>query len=144
MSGADVMPTSGSVNLNQVGGVAVALGQALMAASLPVTMASNQPGIGVFGVGALNGTYSTVGDAGISGGTPTTESAPANAIGFILEADDANTTNLRWTIGTAVPSATSGMKLQPGRDTGYVPCGHDIKILVESGTCKYGLQWVTK
>lgn len=73
----------GDVNLTEVGGAAIALGQALMAASLPVVLASNQTAIPISGtVTATNASIGTVGSA-----------APASAteIGFV----DASSGELR-------------------------------------------------
>jgi hypothetical protein len=73
--------------------------------------------------------------------TVITLTAPANAVGFILMNLEGSTTNLRYRIG-AVATTTSGQQLQPGRDTGYIPCGADISIVAESGTVSYDAQWV--
>lgn len=71
-----------------------------------------------------------------------TFTAPAKAVGFLLEADDGNTGNVRWKIGSN-PSTTSGMKLQPGRDSGYYPCGLDVRVIADSGSNQIAtIQWV--
>lgn len=70
-----------------------------------------------------------------------TVTAPANAQGFILMNLDTSTQNIRWKIG-GVAGAASGSQLQPGRDTGYIPCGANVSICAESGTQNYNLQWV--
>lgn len=75
--------------------------------------------------------------------TPATLTAPANAQGFVLSADENNTTNLRFKMGAAA-SSSSGIQLQPGRDSGYIPCGADVSIASESGTPTYMIQWVVK
>jgi hypothetical protein len=49
--------------------------------------------------------------------------------------------NVRWRIG-ATATTTSGQQLQPGRDTGYVPCAANISICAESGTATYDVQWI--
>ena len=74
--------------------------------------------------------------------TVITLTAPSNAIGFILEAKDANTANMRYVIGGGIATTSSGLQLQPGRDTGYVPAGANISIVAESGTQEYQVQWV--
>lgn len=84
-----------------------------------------------------NGSFS---QAGIS--VATTIAKPANAIGFLLEADSANTDFMRWTDSNSTASATNGMKLEPGRDTGFMPMAHDLSICPNSGTQTYTIQWV--
>lgn len=83
-----------------------------------------------------SGTSSTV-------STVKTETAPANAVGFILMALDANTFNIRWRIG-GVATAAVGQQLQAGRDSGFVPCGANVSICAESGTQSYDIQWVSR
>lgn len=68
---------------------------------------------------------------------------PANAVGFLLQANDANTANLRWSVGRTA-TATLGQQLQPGRDTGFVPAGADVSLVAESGTQTYDVQWVSQ
>lgn len=58
-----------SVNLDQVGGAAVALGQAAMAASVPVVVASNQTAIPVSGTVAVSGTSAIGGTVTLAAGT---------------------------------------------------------------------------
>lgn len=75
--------------------------------------------------------------------TSITLTAPANAVGFVLMNLDVSTTNMRWAIGRT-SSSTLGQQLQPGRDTGFIPCGVDVSIVAESGTVTYDIQWVTR
>lgn len=72
-----------------------------------------------------------------------TFTAPANAVGFLLEADDANTANVRWKQGAAA-TTSSGMKLQPGRDSGYIPCAADISVIGDTAATNQivTVQWV--
>lgn len=65
----------GDVNLTQVGGVAIALGQAAMAASLPVVLASNQtaipvttviPGTAATNLGKAHNAALSTGDTGVA------------------------------------------------------------------------------
>lgn len=76
-------------------------------------------------------------------GAAESEAAPADAVGFILSADDANTANIRWRIG-GTASATAGHELQPGRDTGYIPAGVNLSIYAVSGSQTYQLTWVRR
>jgi hypothetical protein len=96
----------------------------------PVSMAKTQ-------IGGLSG--NSPGSATVS--TVSTITAPANVAGFILVNLDTSSANIRYRIG-AVASATSGQQLQPGRDTGFIPCGANISICAESGTQNYDIQWV--
>lgn len=57
-------------NLTQVSGSALALGQALMAASLPVTLASNQSNINVVVASALPAGANTIGGVNIASALP--------------------------------------------------------------------------
>ncbi len=74
--------------------------------------------------------------------TASPNTAPANATGFILEAESTNTNNIRWAIG-ATASATVGSRLEPGRDSGFIPCAATISVCAEvSGTNLYSIQWI--
>lgn len=141
-------PVSGTVTVNALtnssvvkaqlqdnAGTAITVGQKTMSSSLPVTIASDQVAPKTY----VNSAGSFVLNASLT--TVTTASAPAGAVGFILEAKDANTANLRWAVG-ATATTTSGMQLQPGRDTGFVPVGADISLVAESGTLEYQLTWI--
>lgn len=67
---------------------------------------------------------------------------PANAVGFILESDSGNTVNLRWAIVTAV-TTTAGVLMEPGRDTGYIPCGAAVNVIAVSGSNQsVYIQWI--
>lgn len=73
-----------------------------------------------------------------------TASAPANAIGFILHADDDNTHDIRWCIG-ATASTTVGLRMAAGRDTGYVPCAANVSVCATtSGTNAFAIQWILR
>lgn len=74
--------------------------------------------------------------------TAQTFTKPTNAVGFILETLSDNTVNVRYKIG-ATATTTSGMRMEPGRDTGYVPCAANISVIAESGTNQVvTVQWV--
>lgn len=73
-----------------------------------------------------------------------TFTVPANAVGFILEALSDNTANIRYKIG-ATATTTSGMRMESGRDSGYVPCAANISVIAESGTNQVvTVQWILK
>lgn len=134
-----VTDAAAETSLSSIDSKFPAKGQAAMAASVPVAIASNQSAIPV------QGQYEPINSAGShttgTVSTVITLTAPANAIGFILEAKDSNTANMRWAIG-ATATTTVGMQLQAGRDTGFVPAGANVSIVSESGTQEYQMQWV--
>jgi hypothetical protein len=87
-----------------------------------------------------NALYSSTSDTGIT--SATTETAPANAVGFILEASDQNTANIRWRNDGTAATSGHGLQLQSGRDSGFVPCSKSLSICPESGTQAYQLVWI--
>lgn len=99
----------------------------------------------------VSGAISISGATGISGATANTSltattastaTAPTNAIGFIVEAPDSNTDNIRYRVGGAA-STTLGMSLQPGRDSGFVPVKADVSVCATvSGTNAFEIQWI--
>lgn len=94
-----------------------------------ITVTSNSSGSQV--------TNATIGTGG------STLSPPANAVGFLLQASDVNTANVRWAVGSAA-TTTSGQQLQPGRDTGYMPVAASVNVTAEAGTQEVQIQWVNK
>lgn len=128
------------VNQTQVGGAAVSLGSKTSANSYPVVIASDQAGVQI--KMAMNSTGSGSA-AGATVSTVITLSAPANAVGFVLQALDTNTANLRWAVGRTA-TTTLGQQLQPGRDTGFIPVGANVSLVAESGTQGYDIQWISQ
>lgn len=112
------------------------LGQKTMTNSLAVVIASNQTTLPVTQGASTNGSNT---DSTVS--TVITLSPPANSVGFILMNLDTSSANLRWRIG-AVATSSSGQQLQPGRDTGFIPCAAAISLCSESGTNNYNVQWI--
>ena len=85
------------------------------------------------------GSYSQIVNLGT---TAQTFTVPVGAVGFTLESESGNVQNIRYAIG-ATATTTLGMRLEPGRDTGYVPCAANISVCAESGTNqKVTIQWV--
>lgn len=84
-----------------------------------------------------NATFATAAISGV-----TTLTAPANAIGFILENLSSNTGNLFWTIGATAATSSAGMLLEPGRDTGEVHAGQNVSVCPSTGTVTYSIQWI--
>lgn len=115
------------------------LGQKTSANSFAVTVASDQSALPTkspvnSGGADVNGT--------LTGTTASTENAPANAVGFMLMAKIDNSNDIRFRIG-GVASTTQGMALQPGRDTGFIPCSANISICATvGGTNAYELIWI--
>lgn len=98
-----------NVNLTQVGSAAVALGQAAMAASIPVVVASNQSALSVAGTGAAgtaNAGVVTV--QGIASMTPILSTPTGN----VTAADDAALTNTQkvYALGGVYDGATIDMQ----------------------------------
>lgn len=69
----------------------------------------------------------------------TSELAPVNAVGFMIQALDTNTANLRFAIG-ATASASNGIQLQAGRSE-QLNIAATISICPESGTQGYVILW---
>lgn len=115
------------------------LGQKTSANSMAVVVASDQSAIPTSNTPGANGSGSS---AAATVSTVITLTAPANAKGFILMIMDTSTANVRWSIGRTA-SATLGQQLQPGRDTGFIPCSHDVSLCAESGTQTYDIQWIS-
>lgn len=102
---------------------------------------SGNQNVNVVNVPAANPAGNSPGSSTVS--TAATLTAPANAVGFILMCLDTSTANMRYRIG-ATATSSSGQQLQPGRDTGYIPCGANISICAESGTQAYDIQWILR
>lgn len=102
--------------------------------TLRVVIATDQSALPITAGGNTVGTFATGSISGV-----TTLTAPASATGFIIQAEDTNTANLRFSSGTAA-SASSGIQLQPGRSEQF-DLGANVSICPESGTQKYSIQW---
>lgn len=116
------------------------LGQKAMAASEAVVIASDQSAVPIKAAVSVTGSGSA---AAATVSTVTTLSAPANAVGFILQNLDTSTANIRWAVGRTA-TTTLGQQLQPGRDTGFVPIGANVSIVAESGTQGFDIQWIAQ
>lgn len=64
-----------------------------------------------------------------------TFTAPANAKTMVIQADDQNAVTLRYKIGGAAATTTSGFQLQEGRSEPF-PFAGDVSVIAESGTNK--------
>lgn len=117
---------SQDVNLIQVGGAAIAIGQATMAASLPVAIASNQSAIAITSatlateatLSALNAKFGTLGQKTMAGSAPVVIASDQSTITIQGASADnstnssakvptlaglANAANPTWTEGNQVP-----------------------------------------
>lgn len=130
--------TTIQASLTSIDGKLNSLGQKAASASVPVVLASDQA--------ALPPSFGSSGSVGNNAAITTTAStftAPANAVGFFLEAESGNTANIRWAVGSTA-TASVGHLAEPGRDTGYIPMGANISVIAISGTQAASVQWVVK
>ncbi len=87
-------------------------------------------------------TSGSVVNGSLTATTASAETAPAGAVGFMVEAPSTNTDNIRYRVG-GTASTTAGMLMEPGRDSGFVPCGANLSICATvSGTNAYSILWV--
>jgi hypothetical protein len=84
---------------------------------------------------AVTGTYAE----NLALTTVATFIAPANAIGAIVQADDANAVSFRAKQG-AIATATSGVQFQAGRSEEF-KSGSDISVCSEGASVKVYVQW---
>jgi hypothetical protein len=113
------------------------LGQKAAAASLAVVLASDQA--------ALPQPICTSTFAEILNLTTTAQTftAPANTIGFMIQAPFTNTDNVRWKVG-GTATLTSGMILEPGRSEDF-RAGGNISVIATAGTNQVVfVQWVIR
>lgn len=131
-----------AVDIASIDSKTPALGQAAAAASVPVVLASDQ---GALPTQSPVNTDGTCVNASLTGTTASTENAPADTVGFILFADDDNSDPIRFRIGAAA-STSAGLRLAPGRDSGFIPCSANLSICAtaSTGTNAYALQWITR
>lgn len=111
------------------------------AQTLRTVIATDQPAIPTRAPVNTNGSYDEITTLDT---TPQTFTVPAEAVGFVLETWSSNSVNIRYKIGSAASSA-SGMVMEPGRDTGYIPCSANISVAAESGTNQsVSVQWILR
>ena len=119
-------PALQDVNLTEVGGSAVSLGQALSAASIPVVFASDQPQAPLPAV-IYSGQQTSTGVAvAIAASTPLVE-------GVIVQALSLNVDSVY--VGPAGVTSATGFELQPGQAMSYAVDNLDLiyVISVNSG-----------
>jgi len=104
-----------------------------------IVVASDQPALPTKSPVNTNGNY-----AEFTNLTTTAQlfSPPSNTVGFILESWSSNTQNIRYKIGS-IPTVSSGMLMEPGRDTGYIPCSGNVSVIAVAGTNQaISIQWI--
>lgn len=126
-----------------VPGLPPSTGPQTMANSTSVTIATDQPPIGVSGTIGLSGPIGiapntngvTIDSTTIGSGAPTSFVPPLHAVGFQLEASSSNSQNLRWAVGGAA-TTTLGSRLEPGRDSNYVNAATTVSVIAEAGAAQ--------
>lgn len=104
-----------------------------------VVLATDQPAVSTKSPVNAAGSYAEITDLTT---VAQTFVVPANAVGFILEALSSNTQNIRYMIG-GTATITSGLRAEPGRDSGFVPCSANISVIAEAGTNQVvSVQWI--
>lgn len=126
--------------LSTLNGKIAALGQAAMAASHPVVIASDQ---GAIAVAPNTPVTSSMVLSTVDNSTASVNAAPANCRGFQIFADADNTADLRVRYGATDPTASVGMQLEPGRSIDFVPGCPSIRLISESGTQAFQIAWFT-
>ncbi len=128
------------VNTTLLAGIAITLGLGTVdTGTQRITLATDQPAIATKAPVNTNG--ATVNTA-LTATTASSASPPANAVGFILQAEKANTDPIRYALG-ATASTTAGILLEPEQDTGYIAAATAISVCATvSGTNAFSIIWV--
>lgn len=116
------------------------LGQTTKSASLSVTLSSDEDPIPTKAPINSAGSYDEITNLTT---TAQTFTAPANAVGFVIEALSDNAANIRYKIGASA-TTTSGMRLEPGRSENYNsgPAAN-ISVIAEIGSnLVVSVQWI--
>lgn len=129
------VPVSGSVSVSNFPGTQPVSGT-FWQATQPVSVSTAIPTKTPVNANGSSNTSTTIGT------TASTFTAPANAVGFILEASSSNAQNLRWALGSAA-TTSAGLRLEPGRDTGFVPASVNVSVASEAGSAQEAeIVWV--
>lgn len=113
------------------------------AQTLRVVLPTDQPAVQTKAPINANGSYAEITNLT---NTAQTFTVPANAVGFILMFPSQTANDglfLRYKIGAAA-TTTSGIYMEQGRDTGYIPCAANISVITTtaSGTAVVEVQWI--
>lgn len=129
-----------NVNLIQVGGASITLGQKTQSASIPVTIASDQVAPKTY----QNSTAVLVQSLVVGSGAAVTFFSPATAVSVTIEASSSNTVNLRCAAGSTA-TTTFGLRLEPGRSIDNLPTSATITCIAESSSGQeVDLQWISQ
>lgn len=130
------------VNLTEVGGAAVSLGQKTMADSIPAVISSDQSPIPISPIAGSSGTL--VQSTTVGSGAAVSFVAPANAISATIEASSSNSQNIRCAAGTT-PTISLGLRLEPGRSVDNLLTSATIRCIAESGSNQeIDIQWISQ
>lgn len=116
--------------LNAINTKTPALGQAASAASVPVVLANDQTTLPVSQV-AATGSFAQITNLVA---TAQTFTAPANAIGFKIQAPSTNTENIAFSVGSTA-TITAGILMEPGRSEDF-EVGSNISVIATSATAQ--------
>lgn len=94
---------------------------------------------------SVNQNGSSSGTIVLTGASPTPLTAPAGAVGFILQNDPVSTVNIRFRT-SGIATTSSGFQLAPGQDSGYIIGAPALSLIAVSGTtsASYNLEWILK
>lgn len=156
ISGTISLPTGASTSANQTtlgsqttkinDGTNTAAVKAASTAALatdPALVVAISPNNSISTTTAVNTNGSASNSTTVTNTAATTFSAPANAVGFVVEAESSNTVNLRYACGTTA-TTTVGMLLEPGRDSGFIPSKGTVTVICTTAATNQaaGIQWV--
>lgn len=122
-----------SVNTSQINGVTPLMGNGVTGTgSQRVTIASDNTPFGVIASSVINtGTFAQITNLVA---TAQTFTAPANAVGFKIQAPSTNTENISFSIG-ATATITAGILMEPGRSEDF-DTGSNISVIATSAAAQ--------
>jgi len=131
-------PANASTNLTQVGGAAISEGQKLMAASVPVVIASDQSAIAVTGtittspnVNVHDGSGNTIASTGTSLNVDVTNTVPVTLASTTITGTVAVTESGTWSVGVNNFPATQPVS---GTVTVVQPTGTNLHTVTDTGS----------
>lgn len=134
-------PSNASVNLNQVGGSAVALGQTTMSGSIPVTLASNQSAFSD-NITQFGGTNVSTGTGASGAGIPrVTVSNDSNVLATqsgTWTVQPGNTPNTTPWLVSLSPSTSGGWSTAAYNGTGGSPALTNTVVAVKASAGQFG------
>lgn len=128
-------------NVSQFGGNPVVTGTGVSGVGIPRVTISSDSTINTIPLVNTNGSVSN--STTVTNTSATIFSPPANAVGFVVEAESSNTVNLRYACGTTATTSV-GMLLEPGRDSGYIPSKGTVTVICATAATNQAasIQWV--